>query len=94
MKELGATIKTQTEVVSVKKNEDCFIIKSSGAFGVTTFIVWQSILQLALPALAMRLLAISNIRFRLEAAEPTTDFLGYKEFPFKTSLSYDNMSSL
>lgn len=29
MKELGATIKTQTEVVSVKKNEDCFIIKSS-----------------------------------------------------------------
>ena len=28
MKELGATIKTQTEVVSVKKNEDCFIIKS------------------------------------------------------------------
>lgn len=29
MKELGATIKTQTEVVSVKKNEDYFIIKSS-----------------------------------------------------------------
>ena len=29
MKELDATIKTQTEVVSVKKNEDCFIIKSS-----------------------------------------------------------------
>lgn len=29
MKELGATIKTQTEVVSVKKNENCFIIRSS-----------------------------------------------------------------
>lgn len=29
MKELGATIKTQTEVVSVKKNENYFIIKSS-----------------------------------------------------------------
>ncbi|VUW91400.1 soluble pyridine nucleotide transhydrogenase [Streptococcus constellatus] len=29
MRELGATIKTQTEVVSVKKNEDDFIIKSS-----------------------------------------------------------------
>ena len=29
IKELDATIKTQTEVVSVKKNADCFIIKSS-----------------------------------------------------------------
>ena len=31
MKELGATIKTQTEVVSVKKNEDCFIITDLGS---------------------------------------------------------------